>query len=336
MALLYYTCRIAIFRPIITMKRLLLFLIFFLSVSAIFAQQKMDTIAFYMSKSGVVIKKDSAIFIRFLIFPDGSGVGEKAVFADLYMNGKPKMAGWTTARNAYVELALQDTCTEFYENGNIKSQKLYDHSNVIGDEYNYFPNGRLYNVITHTRNGTLYNVCHDTSGNYTANNGNGKWITYDKNFKAVLEEGAIAAGDKDGEWKFNDKGQIKTAVFKSGQFVSGDPEFSDVNRIYSNTDEPAQFNGGINGFYTFIAHYMRYPAKARERDIQGKVILQFIVEKDGSLTNFKTLSSPDESLTTEAMRVMKTCPNFLPAKVRGVPVRSLYTMPLSFTMQEEH
>lgn len=318
------------------MKKLLLLLVFFLSSSAIFAQQKMDTIGFYMGKSGVVAKKDSAQFIRFLIYPDGSGAGEKAIFADLYMSGKPKMAGWTTARNAYVELALQDTCTEFYENGNMKSQKLYDRSNIIGDEYNYFPNGRLYTVITHSKNGTLYNICHDTSGSYTANNGNGKWITYDKDFKTVLEEGEISAGDKNGEWKFNDKGQIKTAVFSNGKFVSGDPGFSDANRVYSAADEAAQFNGGTIGFYNFIARNLRYPGKARERDIQGKVILQFIVEKDGSLTNFKTLSSPDESLTIEALRVMKACPNFLPAKVRGVPVRSLYTIPLSFSMHEEH
>ena len=100
-------------------------------------------------------------------------------------------------------------------------------------------------------------------------------------------------------------------------------------------EEMPSFQGGdINAFRAWVQQRLQYPRIASENNIQGAVTLKFVIERDGSLTNIEELSSPDRSLTEEAMRVLRTSPKWEPGKQRNRPVRVYYILPVQFQLQQ--
>ncbi|MCJ8208209.1 energy transducer TonB [Mucilaginibacter sp. RS28] len=104
------------------------------------------------------------------------------------------------------------------------------------------------------------------------------------------------------------------------------------DEIFTATEQPAEFPGGMQAFGKFLAANIRYPKKEREENIQGKVILTFVVEKDGRLSDIKSLRSPNEALSNEAIRVMEASPKWIPGRQNNVAVRQQYTVPISFSL----
>lgn len=101
-------------------------------------------------------------------------------------------------------------------------------------------------------------------------------------------------------------------------------------KVYDEVDEMPSFPGGLNGLMTFLAQNMVYPVTAQENGVQGRVIISFVVETDGSITDVKVARSVDPSLDREAMRVVKAMPKWMPGKKDGKPVRVKYTVPMVF------
>lgn len=99
-------------------------------------------------------------------------------------------------------------------------------------------------------------------------------------------------------------------------------------------EEMPKFQGGdLNAFRNWVQGRLKYPQIAAENGIQGRVVLDFVVERDGSLTNINVLQSPDRSLSDEATRVLATSPKWSPGKQRNQPVRVRYTLPVDFRIQ---
>ncbi len=91
------------------------------------------------------------------------------------------------------------------------------------------------------------------------------------------------------------------------------------------------FQGGdLNTFRNWVMTNLKYPHDAQENGISGRVIISFVVEKDGSVTNIKVLQSPHESLTAEAIRVVKSSPKWEPGMQSTRPVRVMYALPIEF------
>ncbi|MBQ9178972.1 MAG: energy transducer TonB [Prevotella sp.] len=101
-------------------------------------------------------------------------------------------------------------------------------------------------------------------------------------------------------------------------------------KVFGNPEMQPTFNGDIN---LWLAQNMRYPKEAVKNNIEGKVIVSFVIEKDGSVSNIKALKSPHSSLTEEVVRLVKAMPNWNPGTMSGKPVRVKYTLPLSFKLQ---
>lgn len=104
--------------------------------------------------------------------------------------------------------------------------------------------------------------------------------------------------------------------------------------VFTSVEEEPTFPGGIESFYRYLGMTVRYPRYSREHNVQGRVIIQFIIEKDGHLSNFQILYSPAEDLSYESLRVMKECRNWIPGKQNGKPVRVRFTFPINFQLQE--
>jgi len=105
------------------------------------------------------------------------------------------------------------------------------------------------------------------------------------------------------------------------------------DKIFTAVDHAPEFQGGFNNFYKFLQQNIKYPAEARQKKIQGKVFITFIIEKDGSFSNLRVLRDPGYGCGTEALRVMKLSPKWNPGIQNGHKVRVQYTMPINFTLK---
>lgn len=111
-----------------------------------------------------------------------------------------------------------------------------------------------------------------------------------------------------------------------------DKNATDDDPIYTAVDVLPKFPGGETEIYKFLSKNIRYPAKAAQNNIQGRVVVQFVIEKDGSIGEVKIVRSVDPDLDKEAMRVVKSMPKFTPGKQNGQNVRCWYNIPVSFKL----
>ena len=105
------------------------------------------------------------------------------------------------------------------------------------------------------------------------------------------------------------------------------------DQIFEIVENPAvPPTGDIPSLLKWIASHIEYPQSALDNGIQGKVVLRFVVEKDGSIGDILVARKVDPALDKEAVRVLKSMPKWTPGKQRGKPVRSYFTLPISFTI----
>ncbi len=104
--------------------------------------------------------------------------------------------------------------------------------------------------------------------------------------------------------------------------------------IFMVVESMPEFPGGQQALFKYLADNVKYPVIAQENGIQGRVICQFVVNKDGSIVDVVAVrSSGETSLDKEAIRVIKSMPKWKPGKQRGKPVRVKYTVPVNFRLQ---
>ena len=175
-------------------------------------------------------------------------------------------------------------------------------------------------------------------------------------FETIIDRLPGAEKHEDGSITINGKPVKKILIEGQEVYNNDDP-------IFEVTEEPAQYPGGQAALMQYVAQNIRYPKIAAENGVQGRVLVQFVVEKDGSLSNFAVVKKsgdiikknaqsgitvnaqgsateenkvPQEAfdaLDEEALRVLRGMPNWTPAKQRGQVVRMKYTLPVTFRLE---
>lgn len=110
------------------------------------------------------------------------------------------------------------------------------------------------------------------------------------------------------------------------------PQPVNKNSVYDVVEQMPSFPGGISGLRTYLNQNIRYPAEAQENCVQGRVVVSFVVGKDGHISDVTVLRSVDPSLDKEAIRVVRNMPRWTPGKQGGEPVRVRYNVPVSFRL----
>ncbi len=105
---------------------------------------------------------------------------------------------------------------------------------------------------------------------------------------------------------------------------------SDV--VFTVVENEAEFPGGLEAMNRFLAENIKYPTLAKQKNIEGKVIISFIVEKNGTLTDIRTIKDIGEGCGDEGVRIVKLMPKWKPAKQKGQPVRQQFLLPISFVL----
>ncbi|MFI5140037.1 MAG: TonB family protein [Sphingobacteriales bacterium] len=322
-------------------KPLFLFILCLLVAGAAFAQKR-DTSVYFLNTGGrVVSTKDSADFILLILPPDTVVDKNLFIVEEFYKNGKRRLI--TGSRTNDLNMKLQGLFIGFFPNGHRMKVSNYENGEPVGDQIEYYPNGKFYNKKSYVKTFTeetelLLKDCKDSTGNVLAEGGNGKWIKFDSSFEKIEEEGQIENGHEEGAWR----SKISDTVFLVNEYKNGikvssktlDKAGKEIKdpRIFTSVDQVPEFPGGLDEFMRLLVRHLDYPARARENGTQGRVIICFIVEKDGSLTDIKVVRGIGDGCDEEAVRVIKLSPRWKPGMQNGHAVRVAYSVPISFSL----
>ncbi len=229
--------------------------------------------------------------------------------------------------------------TEYYLSGKVKSIENQADKGKKTIKTAYFPNGNIYYKFERNANKNNFGIrfveCRDSTGKTLAQNGNGYWVEYDENFTFITKQGKIVNGYADSVWtilfwstsglheKYQRGKLISSEGFKTKDAASGSAE-----------EKMPEFPGGMEGLNKFLVNHIRYPATARENGTTGSVVVRFMVEKDGPLSDFRIVTGIGAGCDEEVVRVMKTCPQWMPGTKNGIPDRVEYAIPVHFSLSK--
>jgi TonB family protein len=306
---------------------------------------KNDTLFYYVTDGGnVVSTKDSADYALYIMPRNTETKADLYQVNEYYLNGKPRLIA--TSRTHSLNLALDGPCirffpnghresimnykkgildgnaTEYYSNNIVHRTTTYKDGNIVGDASIFFPNGKLYSLKKFTSYSSAYVECRDSTGKILTTNGSGKWVEYDEDFKFAARQSTI----KDGKMIITGEPIIDTAK---------DAYYNKTGEISLAVDISPSFPGGLEAFGRFISQNIKFPAPDREAGISGRVIIGFVVEKDGTLSNFHIIHSPSKTMSDEVVRLLQLSPIWKPGLQNSKPVRVNFTLPVSFALGEE-
>lgn len=154
-----------------------------------------------------------------------------------------------------------------------------------------------------------------------------------------IQENQAQVGNVNQEGKI-DIAEVNTAVKAVTVVEKVEPKPEPVvqkpepEKIFEAVEQPAEFPGGQTALSKWLNKNLNYPELAQQNGIQGRVVVKFCVEKDGSITNVSIARGVDKDLDREAIRVVKKMPKWKAGKNNGVAVRSYFNLPVNFKIQQ--
>lgn len=147
-----------------------------------------------------------------------------------------------------------------------------------------------------------------------------------------LKETTTAFGSSDNDKGTDDRNITETkkeeVIVEKKEEKKEEPE-----KIFTSVEQNPEFPGGQAALLKYLNSHIQYPPQAAENGKEGKVVVQFVVEKDGHVGEVKVVRSVDKDLDREAVRVCKSLPKFTPGRQNGQPVRVWFTLPVTFKLQ---
>ena len=168
---------------------------------------------------------------------------------------------------------------------------------------------------------------------YVPVEGNSNLVVWMRDDVQKMEEMVVVGMASDGEGAPSvDPGKKVVSVVDIPKVERGDtPQKEDV--VFQVAEQMPEFPGGMQKAMIFLAKNMKYPVAAQKAKIEGRVIVQFVVDKDGSISRTKVVNSVSPELDAEAIRVVNMMPKWNPGKQRGKEVPVMFTMPITFRLQ---
>lgn len=122
-------------------------------------------------------------------------------------------------------------------------------------------------------------------------------------------------------------------VLKLKEAVAQPEPKPEVEKVFDVVEQMPSFPGGPSALMEWLSNNVKYPVVAQENGVQGRVVVSFVVERDGSITDVKVVRGVDPSLDREASRVVRAMPRWIPGKQNGSAVRVKYNVPVAFRLQ---
>ena len=148
-----------------------------------------------------------------------------------------------------------------------------------------------------------------------------------------LKETETAFGQKDNEKGTEDRNVTKTLKEEVVVEKKEEKPVEKKEEIFKSVEQMPQFPGGEAALMKYLQSHINYPPMAAENNVQGRVVVQFVVDKTGKVGEVKVVRSVDKDLDKEAVRVCKSLPKFTPGRQNGQAVSVWYTLPVTFKLQ---
>lgn len=308
-----------------------LYILFVLLPMWVFAQNISDKII-YSDSIGKDASKENHSSYR--IIKDYYTEKDLYQIKDYYKSGVLKMEGNSKTKDGF---SREGEYVYYYKNGKKKRVENYLKSRLNGSFSEWYENGnpKLKGEYIESEKGLssdlkIYDFW-NSKNEHIVKNGNGKYEEIGEKYSA---KGNVKNGLKDGEWKgINEITRYQyTEIYNNGKFVSGKSINSKgIEREYNVLESRPLPQKGIADFYKFIGDNFVKTKEAVANKISGRLVIQFVIEKDGKIVEPKMLKSLGYGLDQEAMRVITSYENWVPGQQRGVPVRVNYSIPLTIT-----
>lgn len=184
----------------------------------------------------------------------------------------------------------------------------------------------------------------DSTGTELVTDGNGQaqytsWMPTRNGGKAqvaFVETGSIQNGVKEGVWtgRYADGSYTYKETYEYGSCKGGQAEAAGkVFKYDKQVEANPEFSGGMTALGAFLASNLQYPIEAQKNNVQGKVFISFVVNKDGSIDDVEILKGLSHGCNEEARRVVRAMPRWQPGMQRGEPVRVKFNLPIDFTLE---
>lgn len=159
----------------------------------------------------------------------------------------------------------------------------------------------------------------------------------DSNTNGKGDAGKVVSANRAGKTGNGGESQKAAAVKQSGKpqiqtLAKKNIADDETSPVFVAVEQVPQFPGGIEAFYRYLSKNIRYPAAMRDAGVQGKVIVSFVVERDGSLTDLRVTRGVAADIDMEALRVIRESPKWTPGIQNGRPVRVAYSVPIAFNL----
>lgn len=295
----------------------------------------------YYDENGKISAIEDAFYYRASEHLTNTG---KYKVTDYYMDGQVAKYGFYLTSDFKVK---DGPFTYYYPNGKKKSQGQYDANRRVGEWVWWYPDGSVMQevLVEHTpslppKEVHIIKNFWDEDDNQLVTNGEGKWINFefDHNHGAIYyksSEGRVKDGRKIGRWVgFDEEGnKIYFENYREGSLTKGQSFDDDGNKYsYKERRKTPMPKGGLDNFYAFIINSLRYPLLAASTNIQGRVLVQFVIEEDGAIANVKAVQGPGWGCEEEAERIIKAYGKWEPGVLRGQVHRSTMIIPISFRL----
>lgn len=310
------------------MKSILLLVLFSIMPTNSFAQNENDKKVFLDS----IFRETKSDPKYYRIIKDYALEKEEYDIVDYYKSGKIMMKGKSLKKEYLYE---NGDFTYYFENGNKLMQKQFSKGLPVGKFTSWYENGNKKIEGEYVKIENMYRPIlkidqfWNAENVQTVENGTGFFEDLEES-KITSLKGTLKNGLKEGEWTGNGftlKFKFKE-IYSEGKLVSGESTDADNNKNkYLKEFEMPSPKSGMDGFRNYIAKNYHMPKI--KVDVNGSIILSFIVEKNGDITEIKVVRSLGENFDNEAIRVLKSYKDWTPGKSRGINIRTAFTIPIS-------
>lgn len=240
-------------------------------------------------------------------------------------------------------------CRTYYPNGQLQEKLRYNENHMLIDTaFSYYANGILYaqkfytgqteilNDLDTREVDTKYILVQDSLGKIVVTQGNGILPIYDLNKMELLEQGKLSDHKKNGEWSGKANKQTFVETWKEDRLISGITK--DSLGVETKYDEQnfaiaPEYPGGTKALRMFVANNYRYPPAAIDNGVSGTIQIEFIVERNGKMTNFKVRNDLGHETGQAAINaISKAKKQWTPGVQRGIPVRVAYVLPITLNL----
>lgn len=279
---------------------LILVLAFAFCVQLGFSQ---DTTYFDSTKIKTLKSKDKASYYEVMEHQDADrktkvlySIGGTKIAETSYLKydtPPPASMNFVKSHSTQKGFMLDGPRKEWHENGNLKLEENYSYGLITGTKKQWYEDGKPY---------------------------------YEVNYKNDLQDGEFLVWWESGKLK-------RKSMYADDKLVTGECFDENGNTVdyYEFWVQP-DYPGGINEARKFVGQNFNYPASAIRSGVNGTVIVKFVVEKDGSLSDFGISRSMTEDIDREAIRVVKRLRNWTPGAIDGKPVRVQYNLPIRLAL----